>query len=150
MNMIARSLHKAIAALFMISIKISREKGLSLKPLLVGEEIPDHFSKKIAERCLFGHRMYSSRRKLALWSVTCNNYKLIDWWGDRKKLFDHKTDAGEYYDLSVKRLELAKEMRERLDTFKSRVESGAHSTEQTEITLNEKLVNRLRGLGYME
>jgi hypothetical protein len=43
--------------------KIADAEGISLKLILIGAEA---LKKRLKERCLFAHRIYSSRRKLAL------------------------------------------------------------------------------------
>ncbi len=138
-----------LAALIGRPLEKARE-GVSLLPLLREDDIAQTLSTRLKDRCLFGHRMYSSRRKLALWSVTCGRFKLIDWWGDRRKLFDYSTDRGEYHDLFTKRPKTAKELYARLGRFKARMESGEETTEQKEITLDAELLKKLQGMGYVE
>lgn len=130
--------------------RVEDAEGISLKAILTGDAEADALKKRLQERCLFAYRMYSSRRKLALWSVTCGNWKLIDWFGDRRKLFDHKTDPGEYYNLSSERLKMTEQLTERIQTFKNRMEIGEKVSEQTEITMDEGLVQKLRSLGYVD
>ena len=138
-----------LAALIDAPLEKARE-GVSLLPLLRGVDDGHPITKRLKDRCLFGHRMYSSRRKLAVWSVTCGRFKLIDWWGDRRKLFDHSTDRGEYYDLVPKRPKTAEELYSRLDRFRARMDSGEATTEQNEIALDKTLLEKLRRMGYVE
>jgi arylsulfatase A-like enzyme len=127
-----------------------RREGVPLTPLFSSDDKGDALRKRLQDRCLFAHRMYSSSRKLALWSITWNNWKLIDWWGDRRKLFDHKTDRGEYHDLYLKRPKIAEKLYSRLSTFKERMERGQETTDQNEIDLDEDLLTKLKALGYVE
>jgi hypothetical protein len=49
--------------------KIVKAEGILLKPILMGDSKSKALKKRLKECCLFAHRMYSSRRKHALWSV---------------------------------------------------------------------------------
>jgi arylsulfatase A-like enzyme len=127
-----------------------RREGVSLMSLLRDDANSEALTNRFQDRCLFGHRMYSSRRKLAVWSITCKHWKLIDWWGDRRKLFDHRTDRGEYHNLFLKRPKTVEELYGRLVKFKSRMENGVTASEQKEIELDGELLKKLRSLGYVE
>ncbi len=137
-----------LAELAGIDVKTERE-GSSLAPLLAmadGAAPPRRFH----ERCLFAHRMFSSIRNVAVWSVTCGHLKLIDWWGDRHKLYDHREDPGDLYDLSETRQKTAARLSDRLARFKDRMSRPEHAAATTEIALDETLLEQLRTLGYVE
>lgn len=129
---------------------VSENEGISLSPLLLNTKEKGALKERLKKRCLFGHRMYSSRRKLPLWSITCEKWKLIDWFGDRKKLFNHKTDLGEYYDVSSERVKMVERLLDRLQAFKTRMERNRRDTKKQEISLDEGLIDGLRALGYVE
>ena len=140
-----------LASLIGVKLDAPRE-GISLLPLLRNSDDTEgrQLTEILRDRCLFGHRMYSSRRDLAVWSITCGSWKLIDWWGDRRKLFDHRTDREEYHDVFSKRSRIADELYHRISDFKARMKTKAPASAKREVELNTTLLAKLRSLGYVE
>ena len=138
-----------LASLIGAQLKTDRA-GVSLMPLLAQNSSAEALRKQLRDRCLFAHRMFSTIRNAAVWSATCGPLKLIDWWGDRNKLFDHRTDPGEHRDISDEHAETTAQLSSRLENFKKRMSGRERSTSTTEIALDKTLVERLKTLGYVE
>jgi arylsulfatase A-like enzyme len=138
-----------LAAIIGAKYDVERE-GISLLPLMSGDDSAQKQRKRLHDRCLFAHRMLSMTKDVAAWSVTCGPLKLIDWRGERRMLFDHRTDPGEHHDISSERPQTVDQLFERLRTFKKRMSRRERVTATTEVALDEDLLIRLEALGYVE
>ncbi len=127
-----------------------KHEGMSLKWLLTSENAPSDIEKTLRERCLYGHRAFSEVRKISVWSITCENYKLIDWWGERNKLFDHETDFTEMNDISRTRTDVTERLQKQMDVFKKRMKEHKHISTTTEVEINKEVMEQLQNLGYVE
>jgi arylsulfatase A-like enzyme len=124
-------------------------EGRSLLPLFRPKSAAA-FRETFDKRCLFGHRLFSSIRHISIWSVTCQNWKLIAHPGDRYELFDLVTDRMEQEDVSEKNHRIATVLGKRLETFRSRMARDEPRSEVTKIKLDKTLMKRLESLGYVE
>lgn len=127
------------------------EEGISLKPIVAGTEGKEALLERMASRTLFGHRVYSSKRQVSVWAAVQGRWRLIDWWGGRRKLFDEVDDPGNVFNLTTKRPKITEALTERLGRFKKRMEKdAADAGAETEVTLDNTLLERLGKLGYVE
>ena len=124
--------------------------GLSLLPLFGNADDAERLRRTLRARSLYGHRMFSSIRNLAVWAITDGNHKLIDWWGDRRQLFNHESDPTEQHDIQEKAPQTAERLQTRLNTFKERMRHNQRTASSTEIPLDKALIDRLKTLGYVE
>ncbi|MFO8071517.1 MAG: sulfatase [Polyangia bacterium] len=125
-------------------------EGLSLAPILRGDEGAGDLKDRLASRVVFAHRVYSTVRGLALWAAMHGRWKLIDWWGDRNQLFDHVVDPREQEPVTSERPEMDEALAQRLERFKERMKSGEPASEEVEIELDEELLGKLETLGYAD
>jgi arylsulfatase A-like enzyme len=128
----------------------ARREGVSLVPVLFGaREGASALREKLERRPLFSYRVYSNRTGAALWAIMRDDWKLIDWFGKRQRLYDHRDDFGERHDLMNRKPDLAEALRDRLETFKERMNKHEPANEEAEIILDEDLLGRLDRLGYV-
>lgn len=127
-----------------------RSAGLSIWPMLTSGEKQHEVVKQLERRALFGHRMYSMKRDLAVWAVIQNKWHLIRWWDRNSKLFDKRHDMAEKDDLSLERPRLTEELEGRLETFQDRLDRQEISSEHVDVELDEELLEKLKELGYVE
>lgn len=126
-------------------------EGISLVPLLRRGGGAKELFQQLEERVVFAHRVYSTRANLAIWSVVQNEWRLIDYWGERTKLFNDKDDPEELYDVKLKRVGHAKKLIERMEQFKDRMRRAPlHNLREKEIETDKNLLTQLKSLGYME
>jgi arylsulfatase A-like enzyme len=137
-----------LATLAGVTLDTERE-GRSLLPLF-SEEQAATLKKQLENRYLFAHRMFSSIRKVAVWSITSKHLKLIDWWGARRKLFNHERDPGEKNDIAKARTKSADRLSRQLTLFKRRINRHKNVTATTGVPLDDALIKSLESLGYME
>ncbi len=128
---------------------LKHEEGVSLKPLIIEDKNKELLKKQLKERYLFAHR-YSSVYELPIWAVIHKDLKLIDYFGQKKELFDTQKDPGEFKDLSKERKETVHRLDEMLKKFKNRMEKSQHNSKQVEVPLDNKLLKKLKSLGYVE
>ncbi len=125
-------------------------EGMSLWPMLTSSKTQHETVTRLEGRALFGHRIFSTRRKLAVWAIIQNKWHLIRWWDRNQKLFDKRHDMAEEHDLREKHPELSKQLERRLTKFQERLEKNAIASEQVEVELDQELLDKLKELGYVE
>jgi len=91
-------------------------------------------------------RRGTDQRRVA---VCRGRYKLIQTGADRFELYDLANDPGEITDLSDALPAQVRAMRERLRAFATQ-QSGRQAMEQTAVSDDPLVLNRLRDLGYLE
>jgi arylsulfatase A-like enzyme len=125
-------------------------EGVSLVPLLLsGRDGANELRQRLERRPLFSYRVYSSRTGAALWAIMRGDWKMIDWFGKRRRLYDHREDLAERHDLTDQKPDLAAALLDRLEGFKERMNKHEPANEQAEIVLDEELLGRLDRLGYI-
>jgi arylsulfatase A-like enzyme len=134
-------------------------EGLSLKPLLANDRTSKEFTNKLNQRILFTQRImdaisypddYWNENKLEHqhWAAIFQNWNMIEWGDSRKELFNHRDDFHEKYNVFSKYREVASHLLSQLEEFKKyKLEEV---TERIPVNLDEKLLEDLRSLGYVE
>jgi arylsulfatase A-like enzyme len=97
-------------------------EGINLLPILTGES-------PVVERTLFWRSVYANRRQRA---VRSGDWKLlID--GESAMVFDVRRDVGERNDLAHERQDVARRLRQSLDTWEKDVDSEAKTRSATRV-----------------
>ncbi|MHC4151516.1 MAG: sulfatase [Planctomycetota bacterium] len=136
-------------------------EGVSLKPLLVNNSTKRKLGEQLHQRVLFTQRIMDSttgryrndywsedRPERQHWGAIYQNWNMIEWGDSRKELFDHSKDFQEKHNLFSKYPEVASSLLSKLQILKkSKPEEAA---EKAEINLDEKLLEELKSLGYVE
>lgn len=126
-------------------------EGISLAPLLAHSNDNNELVQRLSNRTLFGHRVFSSKREVSVWAAVSGRWRLIDWWGGRRKLYDEENDPANLFNLATSKSEVTSAMNTRLDAFKKKMEEEfLDAGDDGEITMDESLLERLKSMGYVE
>ncbi len=122
-------------------------EGVSLAPLLSGSADSQSLIKNLDARTLFAHRMVDTGEQ-ELWAAIHKNWNFIQWPDGRTELFNHSLDLAEKNNVSSRNAGISAQLTDALSGFKKLTPLA--QTETTQVQLDEKLVESLKSLGYVE
>jgi choline-sulfatase len=134
-------------------------EGLSLAPLLRTEKSAKALAERLRDRTLFAHRIMDARSyqenrwsedepEFAHWAAISQNWNLIEWGDSRKELFDHRNDLAEQRNVFLEHPQITSQLLEEIQTFKKL--KRTKKSEKISVDLDEKLLENLKSLGYVE
>ena len=122
--------------------------GISLAPLLlVGGKDGAALTVSLDERTLFAHRLQDLRLGRQLWSANQGTWKLIENKSGNRNLFDLDGDPREQHPLGLPEGPVTSHLTAELDRFKTLPPVGTWPS--TEVELDEKMLKKLKSLGYV-
>jgi hypothetical protein len=105
--------------------------------------------KQLYERTLFAHRIGSAGPQVEHWAVIYRHWKLIDWHGNRRELYNHRSDPQEQKNVLGKHPLSVKKLADELTDLKQRT-AKQEQGRQVAVGLDQEMLDNLKALGYVE
>ena len=99
-------------------------------------------------RTLFAHRISYSGPDEVLSAVIHRDWKLIQWWDDRRELYDHSSDPDERNNLFTGESEQKTRLLNDLKLFEQKFLDMRFET--VDVELDQELLDSLKVMGYIE